>query len=48
MDNAVIRVVFVVGKPAKINWMKEWHTGVELAKPPPLLKSVREKDFREN
>ena len=46
MDEVVIRVVFARGKPAKsIGWKS--HAGVALAKSPPMLNSVREKDFRE-
>ena len=30
-----------------MNWVEEQHAGVALVKPPLMLKSVREKDFRE-
>ena len=48
MDKDVIGVVSVGGKPAKMNWVEKRHAGVALAKLPPMLKLVREKDFREN
>ena len=48
MDEAEIVVIFVGGKPAKMNWVEEYHTDVALAKPPLMLKSGKEKDFREN
>ena len=44
MDEAVVRVVSIGGKTCKMNWVEEQHAGVVLAKPPPMLKSVREKD----
>ena len=47
MDEAVIEVVSVGEKTYKMNWVEELHAGVALAKPPPMLKSVREKYFRE-
>ena len=48
MDETLIKVVSVGGKPAKMNWVEEYHTDVALAKPPLMLKSGKEKDFREN
>ena len=45
MEEAVIRVVFARGKPTK--WTEGKHADVALAKPPLVLKLVREKDFRE-
>ena len=47
MDEAVIEVVSVGEKAYKMNWVEELHAGVALAKPPPMLKSIREKDLRE-
>ena len=31
-----------------MNWVEELHAGMALAKPPPMLKSVKEKYFIEN
>ena len=42
----MIGVVSVGGKPTKMDWVDEYHADVALAKPPPMLKLVREKDFR--
>ena len=45
MEKTVIGVVFAREKLAKLTGEK--HAGVALAKTPPVLKLVREKDFRE-
>ena len=47
MDKATVGVVSVGGKTCKMNWVEEQHADVVLAKPPPMLKSIREKDSTE-
>ena len=43
----MVGVVSVGGKTYKMNWVEEQHVDVALAKSPPMLKSIREKDSTE-